>query len=324
MPKDLIHFKVAERTAARLTKSRFSEATSACPEAMLLGSVFHDALFFAVRSEGAPLERLSHQFHGADGQDTFRLIRFQAELAARADDRALPASMLVGLVSHLWADAVMHPMVWHLTGDYYGDDPKPRSQVRQRHRALESLMDMVACPEMLGRASYRLRLLLRRCPDFLKRGTPIRQLAKAAKICPQTAKREAGKAWQLFAWLQHAFAVRGLAWTLHAMRPALPDAAKEIGALFYAPQMMRNANRISGEIDFRQPVTGEPLTGSLESLMDQAADRSTQTLLELESFVFDSSGEPLSASGPSMDAGISGVPTSAMLHFAEPPFDASA
>ena len=319
MPKDLIHFKIAERTAARLTDTRWRNAVADRPEALLLGSVFFDTLFYAVSSSGQPLERLAHKLHGADGQDTFRLIRFQADLAARSDDQALPASMLVGLVSHLWADAVMHPMVWHLTGDYYGDDPKLRSEVRQRHRALETLMDMVACPEMLGRAGYRLRSLLRRCPDLLTRGTPVDDMADAAGMAQTDARREIGRAWSLFAWLQFAFPLPWLAGTFHAARPVLPDAAREIGALFYAPQLRKKASLIDGDFSYRQPVTGEARTASLDALMDEAADKTAQTLRKLESPVFDRRGDLLPETGPSMDAGISGVATTDMLHFAQPP-----
>ena len=161
MPKELIHFKTAQRTAALLEKTKFAPCLHAHPQGLLLGSVFHDALFYGITPSARPLERLTHRLHGADGQDTFTLLRLQTQHAAEAKDRKLPAAMLVGMVSHIFADVVMHPMVWHFSGDYYATDLNERSRARQRHRALESLMDMVACPEMIRQPNYLIRQMLK-------------------------------------------------------------------------------------------------------------------------------------------------------------------
>lgn len=320
MPKELIHFTIAELTARRLTKTAFGPCLKAAADAMLLGSVAHDALFYAVTPGGKPLEKLSHKLHGADGQDTHTLIRMQTELAASSDEKNLPAAVLVGLASHLCADIVMHPMVWHFTGNYYGDDPVERSKSRQRHRAMESLMDMVACRNMIGRARYSLRRMLRRTPDLLETGLPVARLAEMASMHTEAAKAQLGTAWSIFAMFQAAFTVRPLSSVLYAARPWLPRSMAEITTLFYAPQLMKQAPMLSGLINYAHPVTGDTMQHSLQDLMNTAADRASDLCGRLENTVFHGAPLELPETGPSLDSGMNGVPTTAMHHFAAPPF----
>lgn len=320
VPKELIHFTVAERTAQRLTGTRFEACLANENSALLLGSVLHDALFYAILPGGKPLEALSHRLHGAGGQDSYDIIRIQTMHAAGVNDKSLPAALLVGLVSHLYADVAMHPLVYHFTGDYYDDDPAAKSLTRQRHRALESLMDMVACPEKIGRAGYLLRHLIRRCPDLTATGLPISKWAILADMTPDETAKQLKRAWLLFALLQSWLPITGLARSLFAIRSFAPAFVAELAMLFYAPQLKDQSQFLSGTINYAHPVTGAPLSSSLDDLMNEAADNAADMCRRIEANVFDGSPLDLSATGPSMDAGLSGVSTREMLHFAETPF----
>lgn len=328
MPKDLIHFAIAGRTAALLDGTRLAPCLAAERHGLLLGAVLHDALFYAIPPGGAPLERLAHRLHGASGEDTFALIRLLADHAAEAwaaqartgQGATLPVALLVGAVSHLYADVVMHPLVWHLSGDYYAADKAARSMARQRHRALESLMDMVACPAMPGRARFSLRLMLRRCPGLLEHGLPVARMGAMADMTPEAAARALARAWRTFALFQAAYSTRALARAAFALRPWLPRPAAELAALAYAPQLMTQAAFLSGPIPFCHPVTGEPRTASLDELMDEAAARAAALCRRLEPAIFDQQLALSDESGPSMDTGQPGVSTRDMRHFADPPF----
>ncbi|MBI9079019.1 MAG: zinc dependent phospholipase C family protein [Pseudodesulfovibrio sp.] len=318
MPKELIHFKIAERTAELLQDTRFAPCLNT--QALLLGSVFHDALFYGVTPSARPLERLAHELHGANGQDTFTLLRLQAEHAAAAQEKELPTALLVGMISHVFGDAVMHPMVWHFSGDYYAADQSEKSRARQRHRALESLMDMVACPEMLGHPEYSLRLILRHANKEFATGFPLKKIAGLAGIKGKKALKEADSAWRTFATLQSLFPIKSLARNAFALRPYLPSWAAEIATLFYAPQLMLQAEALTGDIQFRHPVTGEHRTTTLTTLIDSAALQASNLCRSLETAIFDQSSIDLPEIGPSMDSGLSGVPTQHMSHYANPPF----
>ncbi len=320
MPKDLIHFKIAQRTAKRLADTRYAPHLEQQIDGLLLGSIFHDALFYAVTPKGKPLEKLAHKLHGAEGEDTFALIRLQARHAQTAIHKALPTALLVGLISHLYADVVMHPLVWHLTGNYYDKDPVSKSKARQRHRALESLMDMVTCPEMMGRARYRLRTLLRRCPEILTSGMPIPEIGDMASMLPEMTRAQMDHAWTTYSLFQWIYSATPLARTLFALRKTLPPQLAEIAMLFYPPQLMNQADAIQYQIPFEHPTTGRELIGSLDQFMDNAAGKAAALCRQLEPAIFETKPILLPGPGPSLDAGISRVTTNEMRFFADPPF----
>ena len=320
MPKELIHFKTAELTAMRLTGSRFAPCIEARPRGVLVGAVFHDALFFAAMPRALPMAGMAHRIHGAKGEDTHALLRLQARHAASTQDRDLAAALLVGMASHLWADTVMHPMVWHLTGDYYAPSRREKSLARQRHRALESIMDMVACPEMLGRPLYHLGNLLGSLGPALFEALPMAGMADLADIPADKAVPALRSAFTLFARFQAQFAKRGPARLAYALAPLLPDTVREIAALFYAPQWLDQADRMRGPVAFRNPVSGVADEASLVELMDRAADRAAELCRALEPAVFDGAELVLPEIGPSLDSGKPSTGTERMRHLADPPF----
>ena len=320
MPKELIHFKVAERTAGLLDDTRFAPCLGRERAGLLLGAVFHDALFYATSTRGHPLETLAHRFHGVHGHDAFDLLRLQLDRIRQSDDRDLAVAVLAGMVSHLFADAAMHPLVWHLTGDYYHADAPARSLARQRHRAMEGLMDRVACPEMFDDPRYFLRSLLRECPRLIPEGLPVDGLAAMAGMDLETARSQIGRAWSLFAAMQRACAMLPLGRTLHGLRPVLPDGARELAALFHAPQFMKQAPFLEEEINYVHPVTGEPQCAALDDLAREAARSAARCCLDLEAAVFDGTEPSLPAPLPSLETGRPGEPADRMRYFAPVPF----
>jgi hypothetical protein len=317
MPKELIHFKTVEKTAALLADTRFAPGLAAHPQAMLLGAVLHDALFYGATPRALPMARMAHRIHGARGEDTYALLRLQARHAARAPNRDLAGALLVGMVSHLWADTVMHPMVWHLTGDYYAASRREKSLARQRHRALESLLDMTACPEMIGRPLYRIRNQLASLGPALFDALPLSGMAELAGIRPDKAGPALASALKVFAGFQRLFPVRWLASRLYGASAWLPDTAREITALFYAPQWLDQADRVTGPIRYHDPVSGELRKESVVELMDRAANRAGALCRRLEPAVFDGGGQVLPEIGPSLDSGRRGAGTGEMRHMAE-------
>ncbi|MGE4423265.1 MAG: zinc dependent phospholipase C family protein [Pseudodesulfovibrio sp.] len=317
MPKELIHFKTAEKTAARLADTRFAPGLAAHPQGVLLGAVLHDALFYGATPRALPMARMAHRIHGARGEDTYALLRLQARHAAGARDPGLAAALLVGMASHLWADTVMHPMVWYLTGDYYAASRREKSLARQRHRALESLMDMTACPEMIGRPLYRIRNQLASLGPALFDALPLEGMADLAGIRPDKAGPALASALKVFARFQGLFPARGLASALHAASVWLPDTAREIAALFYAPQWLDQADRVTGPIRYHDPVSDEVREDSLDEFMDRAADRAEALCRRLEPAVFDGTGGILPETGPSLDSGRRGAGTEGMRHMAD-------
>nr|WP_321256365.1 zinc dependent phospholipase C family protein [uncultured Pseudodesulfovibrio sp.] len=320
MPKELIHFKTALRTAEILSGTRFSSSLDTHPHGLLLGAVVHDVLFYGVNKHARPLTQLAHQLHGIDGQDTFTLLKLQAEHAARTPKNELAIALFVGMASHIFADATMHPMVWYLSGDYFDTNPQTKSQTRQRHRALESLMDMVICPEMIGRPLFSIKRLLTRLENDLYNALPMKSLAKLAGTSPEGLCTGLHHAFTVFATLQGLYPNSTLSRTLFSMSPFLPRQAREIITLFYAPQLMIQAERVRGQIEYQHPVTGESLNKSIKTMMEEAAAKTSLLCQSMEKTLF--LGKPFRPKdiGPSLDSGEPGLTTRHMQHFANPSF----
>jgi len=319
MPKELTHFKIAERTATRLGDTRFSAALSRCPQGLLLGSILPDVAFYGVLPKCRPIRSLGNTIHGSDSNDTLALVRAQAHHAQAMADKELPSALLVGLISHILADAVFHPMVWYFTGDYHASDKALASKAQQRHRAFESLMDMALCPEMIGQKRYSMREHLRQCPDLFATGIPTRALATMTGTASQQMTDSLRTAWKTFAIMQQASAIRPLSTALFALLPILPDSIREIATLFYAPQLMRQSSIVTGQLSFLHPKTGKKNCMTAEEMMNEAADRASSLCRRLESAIFDGEPVTLPETGPSMDADFSGNPAPPNAYFADPP-----
>ncbi|CCH50590.1 zinc dependent phospholipase C family protein [Pseudodesulfovibrio piezophilus] len=320
MPKELIHFSIAELTAARLEDSQYAACIAQEPNGLLLGSIFHDALFYAVMPGGKRLEALSHQLHGVDGQDTFHIVTMQLQQIQSVKSTALPISVLVGMVSHLFADTIMHPFVWYFTGNYYDQSPSSKSIARQRHRALESLMDMVVCPQKIKHPTYCIKNQLKKCNKLISKGLPVHGIADMAKMPSANVMEQLGTAWSIFSTLQTLTTTGWIARTTYGIKPYSPAVLKEIISLFYAPQLLEQGPFLAGEIDFSHPVTGKKKSTTLTQMMNEAADLAGEFCLNLEATVFDGAPSPPQPRGPSLDTGFASIPTNQMIHFSSPPF----
>ena len=156
----------------------------------------------------------------------------------------------------------------------------------------------------------------------METGLPMEQWAAMAGMSRTEAARQLKRAWKIFACFQSAYPRKRLARTLYSMLPYSPDAFREIALLFYAPQLLNQALPLAGTIDYIHPLTGDAIAATLDSLMDEAADRASTLCRRIEPAVFDGAPLDLPEQGPSMDAGISKGGTNAGLHFSPTPFPA--
>jgi len=181
-------------------------------------------------------------------------------------------------------------------------------------------MDMVACPEKVGQTQYKIRTLMRRCPEFIEKGLPITEIGKMVKMTPKETQKQLTTAWVIFSGFQAAYSITPLARALFALRPYLPTKAAELSCLFYAPQLLTQTKPLSEKIAYRHPVTGQEHKTSLNKMINTAAQSAAEMCRQLEPTVFDNAPLNLLHEGPSMDAGIPGVPTQKMRYYSETPF----
>lgn len=319
MPKEIVHWMVARRAGELLADGPFAPALSRCPNGLLFGAVWHDILFYLRGQHPAGLKALPHRLHGSHGEDSFEILRLQAAHLHEKRSQPLPTAMFVGLASHIFADATLHPLVYFLTGNYYDPDERRRTAAVRRHRALESLLDMVAAGGPEAVEGQSLRALANGLEGPLALAVPPGALAALAGCAPAEAQQGLMDALDTYCLMQALCRMPTLARLAHELSGILPDSLREIAALFYAPQLHEQRAAVKGRLEWRNPVTGEVATGTLAGLMEHAARRTAQfCTAQAESLMAHgqlAGQEP----GPSLDMGLPGVSVSQARYFASVP-----
>lgn len=319
MPKEVVHWMVARRAGELLSGGPFGPALSRCPNGLRLGAVWHDILFYLRGEHPAGLKTLPHRLHGSHGEDTFELLRLQAAHMHARKDQPLPTALFVGLASHIFADATIHPLVYHLTGNYYDPDEKRRTGAVRRHRALECLLDMVAAggPEaVLGQS---LRELVNGLEGPLVLAVAPESLAVLAGLPESEAKavqKGLVEALDTYCTMQALCRMPTLARLLRDVSGILPDSLREIAALFYAPQLYEQRAAVDGRVNYQNPVTGEAFSGTLAGLMELAARRTAEFCTAQAAAIIARGELAERGSGPSLDMGLPETPAAQARFFA--------
>lgn len=317
MPRENVHWLVAARAAELLAAGPFGPALARCPNGLRYGAVFHDVLYYLRGEHPEALKELPHRLHGAHGEDTFELLRLYAPHMYARRDTPLPTAFFVGLVAHIFADAALHPLVYHFTGNYYDEDPARRTTAIRRHRALEVLLDMVAAGGLAAVEEKSLRAVVNGLEGPTSLACPPELLSRLAGVDASAAAAALNAALDTYCTVQALCRVPTLARWLHELEGWLPAKGRELAALFYAPQLWDRRAVVSGRLAFRNPASGEASTQTLASLMDLAA-RQTAWFCSTQAPGLIATGVlPVSVPGPSLDMGIPGTPVSQAKHFAE-------
>ncbi|MBW1988987.1 MAG: zinc dependent phospholipase C family protein [Deltaproteobacteria bacterium] len=309
MPKELLHFHVAQKALRCMEPGPLKEAVEARPNLYLLGSVLPDTPLYALyrRARGGGL---SSALHGAGGEDSFAPAK-RVLLGDRPPGAGEWAFML-GALCHVMTDAVVHPWVMYRSGRGHLKGSEHRERFLDIHRSLETWMDVA---------------LLQRRPEFSPRLfgglLAAREMGRARFLRAAGAyfgpgHQDAGfvaAAFAAHAALQGAFFSRPLEWILRRAGGYLGRPQASLLALFYPPAPGA-APVLAGPLDYRHPVTGRKRTTSLYALEQKAASVSARLFSRLQAH---REAGTLSAylsrvRGPSLETGLVGVPSASMAH----------
>lgn len=317
MPREIIHWQVAERAATLLASGPFGPALRICPNGLRYGAVIHDVLYYLRGDYPESLKLLPQRLHGANGEDTYELLRLYAPHMFATRSLALPTAVFVGLVSHIFADATIHPLVYHFTGNYYDADPVRRTKAVRRHRVLETLLDLVAAGGLAPVQQSSLKAVVNGAEGPRSLSCPPEILAAMAGVDATTAAKGFGDALDSYCTMQSLCRMPSLASLLREIEDWLPAKGREIAALFYAPQLWELRATVLGPLTFRNPTTGEVFTQTLAGLIDLAARQTAWFCTAQAPHLINSGTLAETAPGPSLDMGVPGVATSQATHFAQ-------
>lgn len=308
MPKEMLHFTVALDAAARGNGS-LARAARNKRSALLIGSIFHDILYY-IPGNHPKAKALATGFHGGASSDSHELLRLQHDFIDKSPDRQTSLALLAGMVSHIQLDVSLHPLIWHQTGNYDADDPNERSRARQRHRALETLMDMTYAPPP-GR-QWSLFSLRRSTGLPVESLVPFTELARRADMSVSRLGLLFHRAFTTYGIIQHLTYMPFLPGMAYRLWRFLPSAIREITALLRSPQWLEQRPLLDNTISYRNPVTGDEFFHSVAELIEEGTQNTMHAWNALEAGT-------LPATGPNLDSGRPPHDKSSMRHFATPP-----
>lgn len=284
MPKEITHWLIAEALSKKLEGTFLEGPLRRNKNLLRIGAIIHDAPYYYLKGDfDTRFGSLPKKLHGTvdDAVELVESLLRYLPWCQEGEKEQLTA-FLVGLVTHLFADALMHPMIYYLSGPYDAPELRRRTVARQDHRRLESLVDMCLAGGYNGVRGYSLAEYIRNAEMPLLR--LHHHLGKIWLGDEDTERFAEGLlfSFRLFSLMQSLYRNRLLGRIVPLLFQVVPPRAREVLALFYSPGLMNHCRKIEGEISYRHPSTGEIRRQSIHVLFQDAVDRSMEFCLELE------------------------------------------
>lgn len=329
MGKEISHILCAEQTLASLAGTAGEGFTSLLKDharEFHFGSIAADTFFYGIKSplsSGNP-SRCGDLIHGAEGVDTGRPIHEMLKELRDAPNDPLfgaKAAFVGGFLSHVALDSIIHPFVYHVSGNYYAECPVERKEARVRHRLVESWLDlhlMTTCP--VASAGYA------GLADIRGNGAVNRALLgflfdafeRSLEIDPANRK-ELMRGYRVQMALNSVYGRPSVAGLVRRVDRLLSGRLETILALFYPWGYGEVPRELTHFESFLHPVTGERRGGGLSGLWGRAVGRSGEFLLSLERFLFQGGNDDelrSSVQGYNLSTGLVGVSMKEAVHYA--------
>jgi len=328
MGKELSHILCAEQTARGLGGSAgdsLRPILRECSEAFHLGSIAADTFFYAVRmpfeSGGSPC--YGDLLHGRDGADTSAPIHEMLRVLRDTPHDPLlreKTAFLCGFLTHIALDSVLHPFVYHRSGDYYAECPRERQNARVRHRLIEAWIDLYLIEQSsldLSGCSF--------LQNIRRNGHVNKELLRfffascvSAIGVDSTAWRYLLRGYRVQMTLNSAFRQARTERLVRRVDRLAGGRLKSFLALFYP----HGFGEIPGEIvhfpKYHHPVTGEEHEGGLQRIWSQAVERGREFLESAGGFLFRRSTDidvRRVIRGYNLSTGLVGISMAGAVHF---------
>jgi hypothetical protein len=190
--------------------------------------------------------------------------------------------MIIGMLTHMAADSCFHPLIYHETGNYFDPDPVKRTQAVQQHRQFETILDVYLAGTMSHIKTFSLKHFMRCCE--LKVSTLLQEaFTKTSDVfaCPQLPNA-LQHSLIVFSRMQGLYANPAVTNILESLHMFMPNAAREIAALFYMPGTVKQAPGLHGQRSIPETETGDMRTVTILELYDNAIQSSLNLCRELE------------------------------------------
>lgn len=317
MPKYITHWIIAEKVFQGLDeRSAFKPVIARGKASYLIGSVVLDTPFYLIWGRDAGvMNRMAEHLHNTRNSS----FRFAAEFLAACEQnrsRFAPVlAMLLGIITHIYADAVFHPMVYFFSGPPLGK-PKTRNQSAARHHTLETYLDLYFEKAFQSSYQWKFSALLKRIeiepPQFFEILTHLFSVRGDHGI------RMIKKAVRMNAAIQGLFDKKLPRLLMDGLNLVPGIDVSHFVAHFYPYQRPDPRDLFQNALNFRHPVTGERLLFSVEGFIDLAVQRALSAFDDLS--VAYRKNKPLSdilrsMDGPNLYTGLHNRGKSDMIFF---------
>jgi len=267
--------------------------------------------------------------HGAEGNDTSRPVHEMLKSLRDAPNDSLygeKAAFICGFLTHIALDSILHPYVYHVSGNYYAECPLERRESRIRHRLIEAWFDL----HLLDQSSLRLT----RCaflPKIRRKGALNLELMRFFfSACEKSLSLDPDSWHYLLQGYRHqmilnaAFRRATIGKALRLADGFLSGRLQSFLALFYPWDFPEAPEEIINFPSYRHPVTGNECNGGFHSLWKKALERGGKFLTAVEQYLFlgkDDDELRKVVRGYSLNTGLVGVPIRKAVHYERIPLE---
>ena len=318
MPKEFVHYIIAKNVLLKLREDPFWKDICNFETELYLGSIFPDALYSATGTVDASILRFPDALHGANAEDSLDIIKKNIPPLSVGQSGLQKAAFLVGVISHIFADATFHPLVYYFTGNYYDADEMKRLRAMRAHRRFECVLDIWFAGGIRQLKAYQLYRLLDNVPnfpdilDFMAAGAFPTDGAAFSKIFL--------KCYQNYCLLRKLYTSAFFQRLIVPFDTVLPLRLSGLTAVAYNTRDVKYAKRLDGDLAFRIPMTGEQQKSSLEELAVRATADAVNCCGLLKDFLLKRNMDFMNSVGPSLETGIPNTHAGKMMCFAQTDF----
>jgi Zinc dependent phospholipase C len=290
MPKYITHWILAEKAYQGLNdQSVLKQSIARGKTSYLMGSVVPDTPFYLIYGkDGRVMNGIAESLHDTRNNS----FRFLADVAADYE-HAMPEpimAMLLGIITHIYADAVFHPFVYYFSGPPMGNS-KIRKKSAARHHTLETYLDLYVKKEFQvphqGKFSAYLKHMEIETPRFLE------ILARLFAVSGEHGLRMIKKSIRMNAVIQGLFDKRSPRLLLDCLNLVPGIDMAHFKGHFYPYLRPDPDDLFQSALEFRHPVTGAPSLFSVERFIDLTVQRVLEAFYDMgEAY---KKNEPLSA-----------------------------
>jgi len=266
MPKYITHWILAEKVYLNMdADSAMKKIIKPHKNIYMAGAVILDTPFYLLYGrDGKRMNQLAEGVHDTVSNSYRILVEMLKSYKDITPDEVM--ALLLGIITHIHADAVFHPFVYYFSGTGVSDKKE-----RERHHILECYMDLYLKHEFKHPVPELFSDVMRNIE--MKKAKFLEALSNLFSVDLRTDPNSLSKAVRMNALLQGLFDKNLLRMILEMLNHLPGVNLIDYISHFYPHPKPDPKTLFPHEFEYRNPVTGEKKSGSVMALAEQTIQR---------------------------------------------------